>query len=406
MKQNTGSIFLPSRRALLAGTAVAAAGGMRAQGRRPVRAYAGTYSNPQGPEGSKGRGSGIYLLEMNPATGGLTQRAVFESDANPSWLAYNPGRTHLYSANETMTYNGAPTGSVSAWAVNAADGRLRLLNTVSSEGAGPAHLSVHPTGRFVLVANYFGGTTAVLPVGADGRLGRATDVKVHSGTVGPQRAASAPVGSFAISGHDRTHAHMVEADATGKFVIAADLGLDRLFVWRFDAARGLLTPNEPGYVPFPAGDGPRHFTFHKNGRWLYSLQEEASTIVVFDYDAASGRLTAKQTLSTLPKGFAGTNFTSEIMVSPDGRFVYAANRLHDTIAFFSIAGDGRLTLMGETWTRGDYPRSFSIDPTGTFLYTCNQRADAIACFRINRQTAELSFTGQYTPIGTPAILLF
>jgi 6-phosphogluconolactonase len=159
-------------------------------------------------------------------------------------------------------------------------------------------------------------------------------------------------------------------------------------------------------VTVPPGDGPRHFVFHPNGRWFYSLQEEASTLILFDYDAASGRLTQRESISSLPPGFAGTNFTSEVRISPDGQFLYAANRLHDSIAFFKIGGSGALTFVGEAWTRGDYPRSFTIDPTGGFLYSCNQRSDAVTTFRVNRSSGELTFTGQYTPVGTPAIVLF
>jgi 6-phosphogluconolactonase (cycloisomerase 2 family) len=199
---------------------------------------------------------------------------------------------------------------------------------------------------------------------------------------------------------------MVESDPSGRFVLASDLGRDRIFVWKFDVQKGRLIENDRPYVALPPGDGPRHFAFHPNGHWFYSLQEEASTIAVFAYDAQRGRLTPKQTLSTLPQGFAGTDFTSEILVTPDGRFVYAANRLHDSIAWFSVAETGELTLLGEQWTRGDYPRSFSIDPRGNFLYTCNQRSDAIATFRRDKQNGALTFTGRYTPVGTPAILVF
>ncbi len=384
-----------SRRGLLQG---AAALGIPA--RAPVLAYAGSYSSPEGPEGSRGNGQGIYLFEMHPDTGKLTQRAVFPNPSNPSWLALDRGGSHLYSANETAD------GSVSAYAIDPAGGRLTLLNTVSSEGAGPAHLSVHPSGKFVLVANYAGGTVAVLPIVAGGSLAPASDVKRDAGTVGPAHAASAPPGSFAISGHDRAHAHMIQADPSGRFVLSADLALDRILVWKFDARRGALTANDPPWVALPPGDGPRHFAFHPNGRRLYSLQEEASTLVVFDYDAARGRLAPRQSLSTLPPRFAGTSFTSEVAISPDARFVYAANRLHDTIAWFAIGAEGALSFAGEEWTRGDYPRSFTIHPAGGFLYTCNQRSDAIAAFRVNRKTGALAFTGRYTPVGTPAMLLF
>jgi 6-phosphogluconolactonase (cycloisomerase 2 family) len=199
---------------------------------------------------------------------------------------------------------------------------------------------------------------------------------------------------------------MIQADPSGKFVLATDLGLDRVFLYKFDVQNGKLIANTPPTVSVPPGDGPRHFAFHPNGRWLYLLQEEASTMMVFDYDVATGHLSPKQTLSTLPHGFAGTDFTSEVVVSADGRFVYAANRLHDSIAFFSVSPSGTLTLAGEEWTRGDYPRSFDIDPTGNFLFSCNQRGDAITTFRVNRQTGALTFTGQYTPVGTPSIIVF
>ena len=376
------------------------------RGVRPVLAYVGSYSSPQGPEGAVGHGQGIYLLEMDPATGALRPRDVFPNEANPSWLALAPSRTHLYSANEISNFDGTASGSVSAYSVDRKTGRLTLLNTVSSEGAGPAYLSVHPSGKYVFVANYHGGTVAVLPVRSNGELGAATDIKLDAGTIGPARATNAPPGSFAISGHDKPHAHMVQADAAGKFVFASDLGLDQIFIWKFDVDAGKFSPAPQASVPLPPGDGPRHFVFHPNGRWFYSLQEEASTLVTFDYDPATGKLTPKQTISTLPKSFKGTNFTSEVLISSDARFLYAANRLHDSIAWFSIGQSGLLTFVGEEWTRGDYPRSFNIDPGGNYLYSCNQRADAITAYRVNRQTGSLSFLGQYTPIGTPAAIVF
>jgi 6-phosphogluconolactonase (cycloisomerase 2 family) len=342
---------------------------------------------------------------MDPASGALTQRDVVRTPANPSWLALDRTRTHLYAANEVAT-PGTGAGSVSAYSIDRATGQLLLLNTVSSEGAGPAHISIHPGGKHALVANYGGGTVSVLPIQPDGRLGAASDVKRHQGEPGPARASSAPPGSFAISGHDRPHAHMIEADASGRFVLAADLGLDQIMVWRFDETNGTLTPNDPPSVALPPGDGPRHFAFHPKGEWLYSLQEEASTVATFAYDAASGRLRARQTISTLPRGFAGTSFTSEIAVSPDARFVYVANRLHDSIAWLAIGRDGTLTWAGEEWTRGDYPRSFTIDPTGRFLFSCNQRSDAIVGFRIEAKSGRLTFTGHYTAVGSPAHLVF
>jgi len=367
---------------------------------KPMRAYVGTYSSPQGPEGSKGRGSGIYLFEMDPTSGALTQRSVYKDGSNPSWIALNRTRTCLYAADETET------GAVSAFSIDSGSGELTLLNRASSGGAGPAHLSIHPLGKHVLVANYAGGTVAVLPILEDGKVGEPVDIQKHSGTLGPANAASGPKGSFAISGHDKPHAHMIESDPMGHFVLAADLGLDEIFIYKFDTASGKLSANNPASFKLPPGDGPRHFAFHTNRHWFYSLQEESSTLVVCDYDSAKGVLKEKQKISTLPKDFAGTDFTSEVVISPDGRFVYAANRLHDTIAWFAIDSDGRLSWTGEEWTRGDYPRSFTIDPSGDFLYSCNQRSDAIACFRRDKKTGILAFTGQYTAVGTPAIMRF
>jgi len=258
----------------------------------------------------------------------------------------------------------------------------------------------------MLVANYFGGSVAVLPILPGGRLGNATDIKNEAGKIGPTKATSAPPGSFASSGHDRTHVHMIQAAPSGRFVLHVDLGLDQIFVWKFDERKGLLSPSESPAVSLPAGDGPRHFYFHPNGRWFYSVQEEGSTIVLFDYDSRAGQLALRQTVSTLPPGFIGTNFCSEILVSIDGQFVYAGNRLHDSIAIFSVGPNGDLTFVSDEWTRGDYPRSFNFDPTGQFLYCCNQRGDNISVFRVNRKTGGLTFTGHYTRVGNPSSIVF
>ncbi len=392
----------PSRRSFLAASAALA---RRPGG--PLFAYVGTFSSPLRDvlptqvDRPPGNGRGIHVFRVDRDTGALTPAGVHESGTSPSHLAVNAAGTHLYSANETDT-----EGTVSSFAVGRADGKLGLLNTVRSGGAGPTYVSLHPSRRWLLVANYFGGSVAVLPVLPDGGLGNASDVKRDTGTVGPTAASHAPPGSFAESGHDRTHAHMIQADPGGRFVLHVDLGLDKLFVWKFDADKGVLTANDPPAVSLPPGDGPRHFHFHPNGRWLYSVQEEGSTVVRFDYEPATGRLTARQTRSTLPPGFAGSNFCSEILVSADGRFVYAGNRLHDSIAVFAVGPDGDLKLIGDEWTRGSYPRSFAFDPTGRFLYCCNQRADHVTTFRVDRQTGGLAFTGRYTPVGNPSCVAF
>jgi len=406
--------FLKSS-AALAGGASLLAGPLKAQAAQaqgPLMAYVGTFSSPLRDvlptqvDLPPGNGRGIHLFEADRTTGALTPRGVYELGTSPSCLALNAAGTRLYSANETDRVGEGNEGTVSAFAINRADGQLKLLNTVPSGGAGPTYVSVHPSGRFLLVANYFGGSVAVLPIGPDGGLSVASDIKADEGTLGPKKATNAPPGSFAFSGHDRTHAHMIGADPAGRFVLHVDLGLDRIFVWKFDDAQGVLTPNDPPAISLPPGDGPRHFFFHPNGRWFYSLQEEGSNIVRFDYDAQQGRLAARQTVSSLPPGFAGSNFTSEILVAADGRFLYAGNRLHDSIAIFSVGATGALTYLGEEWSRGNYPRSFNFDPTGRFLYCCNQRGDNLAVFRVDRQTGGLAFTGHYTPVGNPSIIVF
>jgi 6-phosphogluconolactonase len=379
---------------------------------KPLVAYVGTYSAPLRDvlptqvDLPPGNGRGIHIFRINRSTGAMEPAGIHEMGTSPSCLALNASGTRLYSANETDRVGKDNEGTLSAFAIDPTDGRLEPLNTVRSGGAGPTHVSMHPSGRFLFVANYFGGSVAVLPILQDGRLGNPTDIKTDAGKLGPTKATNAPAGSFAVSGHDHAHAHIIEADRSGRFVLHVDLGMDQIFVWRFDEHKGVLNPGSPPSVSLPPGDGPRHFDFHPNGRWLYCIQEEGSNIVLFDYDAAQGRLTARQTISTLPSGFAGSNFCSEILVSSDGRFVYAGNRLHDSIGIFSIGSNGALTYLGEEWTRGDYPRSFNFDPTGQFLCCCNQRGDNIAVFRVDRKTGALKFTGHYTPVGNPSMIVF
>jgi 6-phosphogluconolactonase len=377
----------------------------------PLVAYVGTFSSPLRDvlptqvDLPPGNGRGIHLFKVDRVTGALTATGVVEMGNSPSCLVLNAAGTRLYSANETDRVGEKKEGTVGAFAIDRRDGGLKLLNTVRSGGVGPTYVSVHPSGRFLLVANYLSGSIAVVPILADGRVGEPADTKSDSGKIGPTKATNAPPGSFAFSGHDRTHAHMVQADPTGRFVLHVDLGLDEIFDWKFDSERGTLTANEPAAVSLPAGDGPRHFCFHPNGRWLYSIQEEGSTIARFDFDAASGRLTQRQTISSLPPGFVGSNFCSEILVSRDGNFLYAGNRMHDSISVFSIGTDGDLSFKGEEWSHGNYPRSFSFDPSGSFLYCCNQRADNVSVFRVDRETGILRFTGQLAAVGNPSSIV-
>jgi 6-phosphogluconolactonase len=379
---------------------------------RPLLAYVGTFSSPLKDtlptqvDLPPGNGRGIHRFLVDSVSGRWTEAGVTESGTSPSCLAVNSAGTRLYSAYETDRVGPAKQGTVAAWAIDRDSGDLRLLGSVPSGGTGPTYVSLHPDGRHLFVANYFGGSVAVLPVHDDGSLGTATDVKEDAGEIGPARATSAPPGSFAFSGHDRTHAHQILPSPDGRHVLHVDLGLDRIFVWRFDAATGTLVPGAHHIASFPAGDGPRHFHFHPDGRRVYSIQEEGSTVVTLDWDAAAGRLTPKQTLSTLPEGFAGSNFCSEILVSSDGRHVYCGNRLHDSIAIFRVKPDGTLAWVGEEWTRGNYPRSFTFDPTGTFLACCNQRGDNVAIFAVDTASGGLRFTGQYVAVGNPSHVVF
>jgi len=398
--------------AVIAGASSALSSATSAESKNGVcYAYVGTFSAPLQDmlptqvDLPPGNGRGIHIFQVDRESGDLTSLGDFELGTSPSCLVLNADGTRLYSTNETDRVGEEQEGTVSAFAVQP-DGQLALLNSVRSGGKGPTYASIHPSGRFLFVANYFGGTVAVLPILPDGQLDEASDIKVDAGTIGPSRATNAPPGSFAFSGHDRTHAHMILPDPSGRFVLHVDLGLDTIYVWKFDDKQGTLTPNDLPSVALPPGDGPRHFHFHPNGRWFYSIQEEGSTIVLFDYDGETGRLSPRQTISTLPPGYAGSNFCSEILVSPDGRFVYAGNRLHDSIGIFAVGPNGELTHQSDEWTRGNYPRSFNFDPSGAFLYCCNQRADHVTVFRVDRESGALDFTGHYTPVGNPSCIVF
>src|SRR5262245_37885222 len=312
--ESTRRSFLKSS-AALTGTAPLLGGLLRAQPRAgggPLLAYVGTFSAPLRDvlptqvDLPPGNGRGIHLFRVDRTNGSLTTAGIHEMGTSPSCLALNAPGTRLYSAHETDRGGRDKGGTVSAFTIGQMDGSLNLLNTVRSGGAGPTYVSLHPSGKFLFVANYFGGSVAVLPILEDGRLGEPTDVKTDDGKIGPTKSTNAPKGSFAFSGHDRTHAHMIQADPAGRFVLHVDLGLDKIFVWKFDERKGTLTANDPAAITLPPGDGPRHFHFHPNGKWLYSVQEEGSTIVLFDFDTGAGKLTARQTISTLPSGYAGS----------------------------------------------------------------------------------------------------
>ncbi len=359
-------------------------------------AYVGTYTP---------NGGGIYLFRIDRSSGALTQLQVTDDIRNPSWLAVNPAQTRLYAISEIDNFQGTHSGAVVSYAIDADSSRITRLGAVGSAGTTPAHISVHPSGKFVFVANYGGGNVAVFPVGADGALGEPTDVRPSVGPRHHARAVDDPPGQFAVSDHDSPHLHMVAPDPSGQFVIANDAGLDLTLVWRFDAQAGRLLPADVPVVAAPSGSAPRHFVFHPDGRVFYNLYEHDAKVAVYDYDPARGGLRPKQVLSALPPRFAGSNLAAEILITPDGRFVYVSNRIHNAVAVFAVAADGQLRMVSETWVRADYPRSAAIDPGGEFLFSCNQRGDSITSFRISASAGALQFTGRFEPVGSPAVML-
>ncbi len=368
-------------------------------------AYVGTYTP---------NGGGIYAFRIELATGGLTQLQVVDDIRNPSWLALSPDQTRLYAVSEIDNYlppgaqppvPAAPTGgALVSYAIDPRSMRLTRLSAVASGGNSPAYLSVHPSGKFAFAGNYGSGTVAMFPVGLDGALQAASDVRPSVGPRHRAHAADDQPGQFAISDHDGPHIHMVAADPGGQFVIANDAGLDLTLIWRLDTEARRLLPAAMPVVAAPPGSAPRHFVFHPNGRVFYNLYEHDAKIAVYDYDPSRGALRFKQVLSTLPPKYAGSNLASEILVSTDGRFVYTANRLHNAIASFAVLADGQLRALNETWVHADSPRTLCFDPTGAYLYACNHKSDAITSFHVNAATGALQFTGRYEPVGSPAAM--
>jgi 6-phosphogluconolactonase (cycloisomerase 2 family) len=372
-----------------AGTAAASAA-------ETVYAYVGTYTP---------NGGGIYLFRVDRASGALLQIQVVDDTRNPSWLAVNPAESHLYAISEIDSYQGARSGAVVSYAIDPDSLKLRRVGVVASGGSGPAYVSVHPSGKYVFVANYGGGSVAVFPVGADGALGEASDVRPSVGPRHRPHAIDDPPGQFAVSDHEGPHVHMVASDPTGQFVIANDAGLDLTLIWRLDMQTGRLLPSDMPVLEAPAGSAPRHFVFHPNGKYFYNLYEHDAKVAVYDYDAPRGAMRLKQSVSTLPPKFAGSNLAAEILISPDGRFLYVSNRLHSTLAVFAIGEDGQLKLASETWVHADYPRSAAIDPSGEIIFSCNQKGDSITSFHVNPASGALAFTGRFEPVGSPAVMV-
>jgi 6-phosphogluconolactonase len=338
-----------------------------------VRVYVGTYTDTDS--------RGIYRLRLDLATGALSTEGEPTPAGDPSWLTLSPDGARLFAVNETGQARTDPPGGVSAFAVDGVTGALTFLNRQPSGGAAPCYLSLDASGRHALVANYWGGNVSVFPVDADGRLGTASAFVQHALSASPADADAGP------------HAHSIDLDAANRYAIVADLGLDRVYSYRFDAAKGTLA--EASILDLPTGAGPRHLTFHPDGRHAYLINELSSTVTALSYAAASGALEALQTISTLPDGFTGRNGTAEVAVSPDGRFLYGSNRGHDSLAIFAIdAATGRLSPIGHQPTLGKHPRHFAIDPTGAYLLVANRDSDNVVVFRIDRANGRLEAVGQ------------
>ncbi len=346
------------------------------------RIYIGTYT--------RGDSEGIYQLSLDAERGAIEAKGIAAKTENPSFLALHPHKAVLYAAGEM-----SDGGTVSSFAVDPESGVLAPINAESSGGSGPCHLSVAPSGQHVAVANYGAGSISLLPISEAGALSTATATIQHSGSSVNAKRQQAP------------HAHSVNFDPAGRFLFAADLGIDKMMIYRYGMADGSLAANDPAFVGLAPGAGPRHFSFHPSGTYAYAINELDSTVTVFGYDATAGRLDVVQTLGTLPVDFEGANTTAEIRVHPSGNYVYASNRGHDSIAVFRVdPATGRLSAIGHTSTEGKTPRNFNLDPAGRFLVAANQNSDTVVVLAIDPSDGTLRSTGHHIALPMPVCVTF
>jgi 6-phosphogluconolactonase len=359
---------------------------------KPFLVYVGTYTN-------KTASKGIYAYLFDPVIGKLNALGVAAESEDPSFLAVHPSGKYLYAVNEIDHFGGQKSGAVSSFAIDAKSGKLTLLNQASSQGAGPCYISLDKTGKFVLVANYDGGSIAVFPIREDGSLASGSAFVQHSGS------------SVDKERQDGPHAHWIGTSPDNRFALAADLGLDEILVYRFNSAKGTLAPDTPPFAKLNPGAGPRHLAFHPNGKFAYVLTEMGSSVTAFAYKAGKGSLSPLQTVSTLSilrKDYSGVKEAAEIAVHPNGKFLYTSNRAGiDSISTFSIDPvKGTLKLKDEYPTMGKTPRNFAIDPTGKFLLAANQETNNIVIFRIDSTTGALSPTGEIAEVPAPVCITF
>jgi 6-phosphogluconolactonase len=347
--------------------------------------YVGTYT-------TKTESKGIYAYEFDSATGKLTPKGVAAETPDPSWVAVHPSGKFLYAANEA-----GKASTVSAFAIDAKNGKLTILNQLPSLGEDPCYLSFDKTGKYVLVANYSSGTIAVFPILADGRLGEHTAMLKDQGATGPNKERQ-----------EGPHAHWIEVSSDNRFAFVADLGLDAILSYRFDASKGSLTPNKPFFLrPLTAGAGPRHATFSPGGGHFYVLSEINSTVTVFAYAPDHGVFGYLGGVPMLPAGFEGRNDAAEIAIHQSGKWLFASNRGHDSIAVFSIdPANGKLTAAGGFPAGGREPRHFAIDPSGKYLLAENQFSNNIVVFKIDSATGGLTPTGQVVEVPSPVDIAF
>lgn len=357
-----------------------------------ITTYIGTYTRRE--SFVDGKAEGIYIYHLDPGSGQLTYGATVAGAGtiNPSFLTLGPDNSCLYAVNELYKTE-APNGTMSAFAIDPATGRLSYLNEQSTHGTAPCYASIEAEGRYCLVANYETGNLCVLPIQKDGSLGEATDTVQFSGS-GPNPDRQ-----------EGPHAHMVVPSPDGSFILAIDLGTDRLMAFRLDKEQGTLSPADPPWTQLPPGTGPRHLAFHPHQPFAYVISELQSTVTVFRYDEQQGTFDAQQIISTLPDNFTGQKSGGEIMVAPSGRFVYASNRGHDSLAIYAVdAETGQLALVGHESTQGGGPRTFTIDPTGALLLVANQDTDTVVTFWIDPESGILRPTGHVAAVPTPVCL--
>lgn len=347
--------------------------------------YVGTYTG--------GGSEGIYLCRLDLTTGALERIGVAAGADNPSYLAIDAARLRLYAVNEVSEYEGRAGGSISAYAIQPASGALSLINRQFSHGKAPCYVTTDRAGRYVFVVNYAGGNGVVLPLGADGALLEPSDIIVHAGGGRNSRRQDGP------------HPHAIVLDKAGNYAFVPDLGLDRVMQYRFDPRRGRLPANEQPGVDMPPGSGPRHLVFHRNGRQAYVINELSSTIAACAYDPERGTLRVIQTVATLPDGFQGTNLAADIHLTPNGKFLFASNRGHDSIACYPVDPEtGELQAANYVSTQGRTPRGFAVDPGGTFVLVANQDSHHVLSFRLDEEAGTISPTGHAIPIPNPTCL--